>query len=124
VVVLHKIGTDRDGNIKVKNLTPGKAIRKHCLQCVGTASEIRNCGGDKLIGGGSCPLYPYRLGKGRPSVKIIRGECLYCMGGSYELVRNCENLKCNLFDFRMGTNPNYGRREYVPERVSQEAIFA
>jgi hypothetical protein len=38
-------------------LTPLKAIRFHCLQCVcWVPSEVKNCTG------GLCPLHPYRFG--------------------------------------------------------------
>lgn len=41
-----------------KLLTPIKAIRAKCLDCSNNQySEVRNCGV------GSCPLYPYRMGK-------------------------------------------------------------
>lgn len=40
------------------NLTPIKAIRKHCLDCSGgSVAEVRNC----IVT--DCPLYQYRLGK-------------------------------------------------------------
>ena len=120
MAVLHKIRTDGKGT----KLTPGKSMRKHCLECVGGAADVRNCEGDKLISGGSCPLYRYRLGKGRPSVKTIRKECLNCMGGYREMVRNCGNDGCNLYMFHMGKNPNYTCREYAPETGGQAVVFA
>ena len=98
------------------NLTPGQAIRKHCIACVGSAAEVEYCDGDEMLGGGSCPLYPYRLGKGRPSVKVIRQECLNCMSGNRNFIRNCLDSSCNLYSFRMGTNPNYTRRKISPKR--------
>jgi hypothetical protein len=55
-MIKHKIQS-KNGTTKEVNLTPQKAIRQHCLQCVGwVPSEVRRCTG-KL-----CPLYPYRLG--------------------------------------------------------------
>lgn len=52
-------GEGQKGNtIKIKRLTPIKAIRAKCLDCsAGQPSEIRNC----QIS--DCPLYPFRLGK-------------------------------------------------------------
>ena len=41
---------------KIKS--PLKAIRAHCIQCVGTYNEIKECGGD-----GTCPLFDFRFGK-------------------------------------------------------------
>ena len=47
----------KDGGTKEVSLTPLKAIRYQCLECLGwSASEVKNCTG-KL-----CPLYPYRFG--------------------------------------------------------------
>jgi hypothetical protein len=88
-------------------MTPGKAIRKFCLACVGTATEVHKCQGNKMLIGDPCPLYPYRLGKGRPSVKTIRKHCLYCCNNSRKLVRECPDESCPLYKFRLGTNPNY-----------------
>jgi len=41
----------------MKRLTPVKAIRAKCLDCMGRPSLVRNCS-DK-----NCPLFPYRMGK-------------------------------------------------------------
>ena len=96
--------------MKSSSLTPGQAIRKFCLQCVGSPYEVKTCGGDKLLTGGVCNFYKYRMGKGRPSVKIIRQECLFCMGGSRKLVAECGLHNCPLHPFRMGKNPNYASK--------------
>ena len=46
-------------------LTPLRAIRKNCLDCMGgNATEVRRCPME------NCPLYPYRFGK-NPSRKGI-----------------------------------------------------
>jgi len=92
-------------------MTPLKAIRKHCVACVGSPFEVFRCGGNKCLGGqgdenGVCYFFPYRLGKGRPSVKVIRKFCLECMGGSYKDVAECLSPKCYLYEFRFGKNPN------------------
>ena len=56
-MIKHTIGS-KDGVTKAVLLTPLKAIRDHCLECMGwSAYEVKNCTG-KL-----CPLYPYRFGK-------------------------------------------------------------
>jgi hypothetical protein len=96
-------------------MTPLKTIRKFCIQCVDSASEVRKCGGDKMLGQGDlnlrCWFYDYRMGRGRPSVKIIRKHCLECMGGSYKLVAQCSKFDCPLYVFRFGKNPNRVRRK-------------
>lgn len=44
-------------------LTPMKAIRAKCLDCMcGQANEVKLCPSEE------CPLYPYRLGK-NPNIK-------------------------------------------------------
>ena len=85
-------------------LTPRKAIRQICIDCVEGAREVKVCQGDKLFDG-PCLFYPYRLGKGRPSVKLIRKYCLYCMCGSPKLVRHCPSKACPLLRYRFGKNP-------------------
>ena len=90
-------------------MTPLGAIRKICVACVGSPYGVRDCGGDKCIGGqggenGVCCLFPYRLSKGRPSVKTIRKFCLECMGGSSKLISECGS-DCPLHSYRFGKNP-------------------
>ena len=101
-------------------MTPGKSIRAFCIECAGSAAEVRRCGGDRCIGGqgdgrGRCYFLPYRVGKGRPSVRLIRKVCLECMGGSSSLVAECASRQCPLHRFR------FGRR---PEKTSPETITA
>jgi hypothetical protein len=38
-------------------------------------------------------------------LRSIRLHCLYCMGGAYSLVRDCEDAGCPLHPFRMGKLP-------------------
>jgi len=86
-------------------LTPGQAIRKYCIKCVGSQQEVQSCAGYLLFNTGKpCPLFAYRLGKDRPSVKVIKAECDNCMGDN---PNGCSNGDCNLYPFRKGTNPNY-----------------
>jgi hypothetical protein len=94
---------------KVDRMTPGKAIRSMCVACVGSAHEVRDCGGGKCLNGqsdenGACYFYPYRMGAGRPSVKLIRKFCLECMDGSRKLVARCGS-DCPLNPYRFGKNP-------------------
>jgi len=47
----------KSGGTKEVLLTPIKAIRYQCLECMGwSALDVRNCSGK------FCSLYPYRLG--------------------------------------------------------------
>jgi hypothetical protein len=56
-MIKHKIRS-KDGGIKEVSLTPLKAIRYQCLECVcWVPSEVKDCTG-KL-----CVLYQYRFGK-------------------------------------------------------------
>jgi len=91
-------------------MTPGQAIRKFCVECAGSGQDVKNCTADKPLMGGqvkSCPLWPYRMRKGRPSVKAIRKHCmLLCANNSFQFVRECDKESCPLHPFRMGTNPN------------------
>ena len=90
-------------------MTPLQAIRKVCVDCVGSAYEVKDCAGDKCLGaqGGendACYFIRYRLGKGRPSVKTIRKFCLECMGGSSKLAAECKS-DCPLHPYRFGKSP-------------------
>jgi hypothetical protein len=97
--------SDKTTEARRKRQTPRRAVREHCVDCVGRASVVRDCQGDKLFDG-PCILFPYRMGTGRPSVKLIRKFCLYCMGGSWKLVKECPNKACPFLRYRLGKNPN------------------
>lgn len=56
-MIKHEI-RNKDGGTKIARLTPIKAIRLFCLECVGwSAYEVKDCT-SKL-----CLLHPYRFGK-------------------------------------------------------------
>ncbi len=60
MAIKHKIGT-KDGGVEHVTLTPIKAIRRKCLDCVcWNRAEVVRCEIDL------CPLWPYRMGR-RPS---------------------------------------------------------
>lgn len=106
--------------------TPGEATHKFCTDCVGgSAYDIRNCGGDKCRDGGCdkhgvCWFYPYRLGEGRPKLKLIRMTCLWCMGDSSDFVRDCRSESCALHSFRLGKNPNIGENQRAALRLAAQ----
>ena len=91
-------------------LTPSRAVRIFCGQCVGGYQHVKDCGGDKMLGGqgdkkGVCYFWPYRLGAGRVSVKAIRRFCMECMGNSSRSVEDCSTLSCPCWISRLGKNP-------------------
>lgn len=92
-----------------KDRTPLNAIRTYCVGCVGGVyKDIQECGGHgKNKDFEYCHFYPYRLGRGRPSVKTIRKFCLNCMGKSASMVFECTTFACPVYAYRMGKNPNY-----------------
>ena len=56
MAVEHEILNSR-GKLENVRLTPVRAIRKHCLECLGYSSEaVKDCTSP------NCALYPYRLG--------------------------------------------------------------
>lgn len=86
-------------------LTPVETIRAYCLHCNGgNDAEVRRCDTNKP-GFRICPFHPFRMGRGRPSVKFIHKFCLQCMGESPVMVRECETTDCLIYTFRMGKNP-------------------
>jgi hypothetical protein len=108
-------------NYSAHTLTPLKAIRRFCVECVGSPYAVDGCGGDKCLDGqgdeeGVCHFYRYRLGRGRPSVKLIRKMCLECMDGSRRLVAECGS-DCELHRFRFGRNPNISAATREKQRM-------
>jgi hypothetical protein len=96
--------------------TPSQAIHKFCIDCAGSSHEVTDCGGDKCHNGGAdrngfCLFCRYRMGTGRPSVKTIRKICLWCMGESDQMVKECpgnstkEGVHCELWPYRLARNP-------------------
>ena len=110
---------------------PLVAGRQHCLECCsGSALEVSLCTAK------SCPLWMYRYGKkptanilaeagdrkiyplvanstvaefhknGGTALKAIKRRCLDCAGGSKSEVRDCQHFACDLYNFRLGRNPN------------------
>jgi hypothetical protein len=109
-----------------KRLTPRQAIREHCIDCVGGANAIRDCRGDQLIDG-LCIFFRYRMDAGRPPIRLIRKFCLYCMGGSRKLVRECSSTACVFLPYRMGKNPALANRRVrlnSPKRPRHGALFS
>ena len=109
-----------------RNLTPQRAIRRFCVECVSGAHQVRECGGDEVLAGGDengmCWFFPFRLGHGRPSVKTIRKRCLDCMGGNRDFVAECRSTQCPVHAYRLGKNPNCvgrGRSEDVLARARE-----
>ena len=43
--------------------------------------------------------------KNKPLLKAIRAKCLDCCCGSRAEVKECLTTACDLYPFRMGTNP-------------------
>ena len=107
-----------------RRLTPGRAIREMCVDCVGKPSLVKDCQGDTLVDR-VCLFFRYRMGKGRPSVRTIRKHCLWCMGGSSKLVQDCSTRTCPLFSYRLGKNPAMaGRRiDRGFKKATPRAVF-
>lgn len=88
-----------------RHLSPKETIRMQCLACVGGhRKDVESCDGDDPAFH-QCPYHPYRLGKNRPSIKILRQFCLQCLGDSLTFVRECETQGCFNHPYRLGKNP-------------------
>ena len=56
-MIEHTYRVGLDGRTETSMLSPIKAIRKHCLECVGfSAPEVKNCTSPL------CALFPFRFG--------------------------------------------------------------
>lgn len=58
MAVKHTIRADGNGKVKTVSLTPVKAIRYQCIECMGF--DIREV---QLCQSPLCSLFPYRMGK-------------------------------------------------------------
>lgn len=102
------------------NRSPRETIKAYCWECTASKrAEVISCDGD-----GSNPAYhqcafhPYRTGKKRPSVKIMRKFCMECMGGSAALVSNCETTDCLIYLYRFGKNPARTGKGHFAQRAA------
>ena len=91
-----------------RQLSPLGAIRKRCLDCKETTTEIKECEFDPKHKE-ACALWQFRMNKskkGTSRLKAIRKYCLWCMLESSEEVRSCPTKTCVLFHYRFGRNPS------------------
>ncbi|MFH1728617.1 MAG: hypothetical protein ABIA04_09385 [Pseudomonadota bacterium] len=88
----------------------------HCYECSGfSKKDVRECNGRAIMYDNACPLLPYRMGKGRPNVKITKDYCKVCVKNSHEILREGSACRdCSLKDFRLGKNPNYKKHKKIP----------
>lgn len=88
-------------------MTPLKAVRKFCLDCVGgiqkEVTECNNPPGSEF----ECLLHPFRFGRNlkskRLTLKIIKNQCSWCLNGYPK--KDCLSPECALFPYRSGHNP-------------------
>jgi hypothetical protein len=122
---------------------PLKAIRRHCLDCAGTSTEVALCVSkacplltlrfghrpdpDLIADVGATPAHPVELGKAQAEIatgsrlKAIRTKCLDCSGNNIAEVRGCRHATCDLHPFRMGKGNRAGRTLTEEERTSAVA---
>jgi hypothetical protein len=102
--------------------TPSETIRLYCRYCVQSRSdlEVENCTGHIVYATGKpCPFYEYRLGKKRPSVKVMRQFCLDCMGSNKADVKECAIDDCLIHPYRFCKNPALARKGKSPDEMAQ-----
>ena len=105
----------------MERLTPLKAIRKRCLDCSETTTDIKNCPFDG-IKDELCPLYPFRMGEGEGKgsrLRAIRRYCLWCVNESAQEVSLCPSTNCPLYPYRKGHNPTLKGRKGNPEALQR-----
>ena len=54
--------------------------------------------------------------EGRPLLKIIRSKCLDCCGGQALEVKLCPSAGCDLWPYRMATNPFRAKADLTDEQ--------
>lgn len=116
-----------NGETRTVRLTRGQAIKQMCLMCNGwnpdpdlcnvsrrmALKEVQNC----PPGVQTCPLHPFRLGKGGGNrAGAIKLKCQICMGyvniagivspiskqTATNRVKQCEDENCPLYRYRLG----------------------
>ncbi len=114
----ERINTDYDRTKVPTPKTTHEAVKKKCLDCVGGYKpriSIRDCPIQ------DCILWSHRFGVtpakakkrgydvgsnlSRLTMKGLRKECIWCCGGgveSYRDIRECRDIDCGLYPFRMG----------------------
>ena len=69
--IKHTIRKNGNNEFHEVTLTPARAIRKQCIECMGFAwSEIEGCLSP------NCPLFPWRLGKTPVEYEIVNSTDL------------------------------------------------
>ena len=127
------------------NITPIKSIRSYCLyMCMdGQKTEVRLCPSIK------CDLWLYRKGKRPdladltewfqyhkgesaiisedeirilkdPPVKSIRKKCINCSCWQYSEVRECTDIECPLYPYRMGKKPKCNNEQESNDSFKEE----
>ena len=107
-LIMQNVEIFMDKRLETKPVrrTPKNAVRAYCLHCTGgNRMEVKSCTANDPDYQ-ACPLHPYRMGKGRVSVRVLRKFCLQCMGGSKAFVRECETTDCLIHPYRSGKNPS------------------
>ena len=110
------MGDDEQG---IRYRTPKETVRAYCIYCTGGSfKEVETCDGNgNNPAFHACPFHPYRMGRGRPSVKIIRKFCLQCMGEAPSYVRECETVDCLCHRYRMAKNPARRGKGYFADQT-------
>jgi hypothetical protein len=77
--------------------------------------------GPDKIGADPRTLSPEQLSslghKPKPKLRILRAKCLDCCVGSAPEVRRCVSTDCDLWPYRMGTDPFRAKRETTPSQL-------
>ena len=100
-------------------MTPGKSIRKFCLECCdGQSNEVFLCPAT------DCVFYKFRSGRGRSKMKDIRAKCKDCGEGTAFAIKNCEIDNCAIYMYRLGHNPALvgKRRRNISDEQKKQAI--
>jgi len=98
-------------------MTPLKAIRVRCLNCVGfEKTVVRECDFT------NCPLHALRMGRGaRATLKVIRAYCMWCCNDQRAEVKQCPAKECPLSQYRSGRRPKMTR--LIPGIASTAGSF-
>jgi len=110
-------------------ISPRKAIRDHCKECVSALSGYTV---EAMCASPNCNLFHYKRVKTLPNppktiLKSIKSNCLECTGFEYLETKNCTDKKCNLYPYRLGRNkklkggPGRSKEEMATARAARAA---
>jgi hypothetical protein len=107
---------------KTISINRRRSIREHCTDCsAGNMKEVKECTFK------DCPLYPFRMGRGKQNPKdrnkSIRRYCLWCCCDQPGEVRLCPTTSCPLYPYRGAIEKTTKNVLLLQKSLTGEGVF-